>query len=196
MSKIILVFFFTISINLFLSCSKNENSFKYGPFSIQDDTTALINGDMGNRIENQFNNLMEDYPDIRLLNFGECPGSKNDEVMMDVAKALRNSGINTHLPAEAVIESGAVDLFLSGKNRTRETGSKIGVHAWSSGNKSAVDYAIGHEEHELYINFYVFCGYSREEAEELYYFIINSAGPDDIHYMTEEEINEYIFIKL
>ncbi|MBK22049.1 MAG: hypothetical protein CMP63_07050 [Flavobacteriales bacterium] len=94
-----------------MSYSKNENSFKYGPFSIQDDTTALINGDMGNRIENQFNNLMEDYPDIRLLNFGECPGSKNDEVMMDVAKALRNSGINTHLPAEAVIESGAVDLF-------------------------------------------------------------------------------------
>ena len=178
-----------------LACNKEGNSFKYGPFSIQNDTTALINGDMGNRIEKQFNNLMEDYPNIKLLNFGKCPGSKNDEVMMDAAKTLRNSGISTHLPANAVIESGAVDLFLSGKNRTRETGSKIGVHSWSAGNKAATDYAVGHEEHELYINFYVFCGYSQEEAEELYHFIINAAGPDDMHYMTEEEIDEYSFIK-
>ena len=51
-----------------LACNKEGNSYKYGPFSIQNDTTALINGDMGNRIEKQFNNLMEDYPNIKLLN--------------------------------------------------------------------------------------------------------------------------------
>lgn len=178
-----------------LACNKEGNSYKYGPFSIQNDTTALINGDMGNRIEKQFNNLMEDYPNIKLLNFGECPGSKNDEAMMDAAKIMANSGIKTHLPSDAIIESGAVDLFLAGKTRTREVGSKIGVHAWSAGNKSATDYAVGHEEHDLYINFYIFCGYSTEEAEELYYFIINAAGPDNMHYMTQEEIDEYSFIK-
>ena len=194
--KLFLKLTFTILIFIFtVACNKDGNSFKYGPFSIQNDTTALINGDMGNHIEKQFNNLMEDYPRIKLLNFGECPGSNNDEAMMDAAKLLRNSGIRTHLPANAVIESGAVDLFLAGKSRTIETGSKIGVHAWSAGNKSATDYAVGHEEHDFYINFYIFCGYFKEEAEGLYYFIINAAGPDDMRYMTEEEIDEYSFIK-
>jgi len=177
-----------------LACKKDGTSFKYGPFSIQNDTTAIMNGDMGNRIEKQLNNLMEDYPNIKLLHFGECPGSKNDEAMMDAAKILRNNGINTHLPSNAIVESGAVDLFLSGNIRTRDPGSKIGVHSWSSGNSSATDYSLGHEEHQPYINFYIFCGFSNEQAKEFYYFTINSAGPNDIYYMTDEEINEYNLI--
>ena len=33
-------------------------------------------------------------------------------------------------------------------------------------------------------------GYSEQDAESLYFFIINSAGPDGIHYMSNQEINE------
>ena len=150
-----------------------------------------MDGDMGNNIDKKFENLIEDYPNIVLVNFGECPGSRNDEAMIKAASLLRNSGINTHLPATSIIESGAVDFYLAGNTRTRESGSLIGVHAWSDGNNSATDYPIGHSEHQLYIDYYIFCGYSVEDAEELYYFIINAAPPDDIHYMTEEEIEEY-----
>ena len=34
-------------------------------------------------------------------------------------------------------------------------------------------------------------GYSEQDAESLYFFIINAAGPDEIHYMSTQEINEY-----
>jgi len=146
---------------------------------------------MGNNIDNQFENLIDDYPNIVLVTFGECPGSRNDESMFRAATLLRNSGIDTHLPANSIIESGAVDFYLAGNTRTRESGSLIGVHAWSDGNNSATDYPIGHSEHQLYIDYYIFCGYSVEDAEELYYFIINAAPPNDIHYMNEEEVEKY-----
>lgn len=150
-----------------------------------------MDGDMGNNVDKKFEELIEDYPNIELINFGECPGSKNDEAMIKAASLLRNSGINTHLLATSIIESGAVDFYLAGITRTRESGCLIGVHAWGDGNISATDYPIGHSEHQLYINYYTFCGYTVEDAEELYYFIINVAPPNEIHYMTEEEIEKY-----
>jgi hypothetical protein len=150
-----------------------------------------MHGDMGNNIDKKFENLIEDYPNIALVNFGECPGSINDEAMIKAASLLRNSGINTHLLATSIIESGAVDFYLAGNTRTRESGSLIGVHAWSDGNNSATDSPIGHSEHQLYIDHYIFCGYTANDAKKIYYFIINAAPPYDIHYMTEEEIEEY-----
>jgi len=181
----------TIFLNLIIGCNKNGGTDSYGPFSVQNDTVVFMNGDMGNRIDIEFENLIEDYPDINLVIFGNCPGSRNDESMMDAAIMLRNNGIDTHLPTTSIIESGAVDFYLAGNTRTRESGSKIGVHAWSDGNNSATDYPVGHIEHQLYIDHYIFCGYTEEESEALYYFIINAAPPDGMYYMTEEEIEEY-----
>ena len=73
-SNIIFVFFHTTSQYLFLSSRINLNNLKYGPFSIKNETTTLINFKMDNRIEKQLNNLTEDYLKIKLLNFGKCPG--------------------------------------------------------------------------------------------------------------------------
>ena len=70
-------------------------------------------------------------------------------------------------------------------------GAKIGVHAWSDANNSATEYPVGHEEHQIYIDYYMSVGYSEQDAESLYFFIINAAGPDEIHYMSTQEINEY-----
>lgn len=181
----------TLLLNFIVGCNKHGYEDRYGPFFIQNDSTVFMDGDMGNRVDKKFENLIEDYPGIKLVVFGECPGSRNDESMIEAATLLRNSGINTHLLSTSIIESGAVDFYLAGNTRTGESGSIIGVHAWSDGNKSATSFPIGHSEHQLYIDYYTFCGYTLEDATELYYFIINAAPPDDIHYMTEDEIEEY-----
>ena len=119
---------------------------------------------------------------------GKCPGSRDDEELFKAARMIYNQSIHIHLPPNAKIESGAVDFFLAGTTRTMDEGAKIGVHAWSDGNTSATEYPVGHEEHEIYIDYYASIGYSQQEAENLYYFIINTAGPNNIHYMTAEEI--------
>jgi hypothetical protein len=177
-----------------MSSCKDGFEARYGPFFIENDTTIFFDGDMGNRVDIQFEKLMRDYPDIEMMIFGICPGSKDDEALVEAGMLLRNSGIDTHLTSSSVIESGAVDLFLAGNIRTREDGSLIGVHAWSEGSKSATDYPVGHSVHDLYIDFYEFCGFEPEAAEELYYFMINAATSNSIHYMTDEEIEQYEFI--
>ena len=100
---------------------------------------------------------------------------------------LHDQSVHVHLPPNAKIESGAVDFFLAGTTRTMDSGAKIGVHAWSDGSSSATEYAVGHQEHQIYINYYASIGYPQEEAVNLYYLIINSAGPNYIYYLTEEE---------
>jgi len=174
-----------------LSGCKNGYEDKFGPFYIENDTTIFMDGDMGNKVDNQFDKLLEQYPDIRLVVFGICPGSKDDVAMIEAATQLRNRGINTHLTTTSIIESGAVDFYLAGNTRTLENGSLIGVHAWSEGKDAATDFPKGDPVHDLYIDYYIFCGYSPEEAEEFYFFTINAAPPDDIHYMTAEEIEKY-----
>ena len=177
------------------SCCKKEGYIRcHGPFHVLNDTTIEMNGDMGGRINKQFEKIIDKHPNIRLLVMQECPGSRDDESMMVAARLLRSLQINTHLVSDGKIESGAVDFYLAGKKRTLEQGGKFGVHAWSSGSKSATEYSFGHKEHDLYINYYKDIGYSQTEAEEMYYFIINAASADDIHWMTDQEINQYNFI--
>ena len=174
-----------------MACSKHGYEDRYGPFYIKDSKTIFMDGDMGSRVDKLFENLVEDYPDINLVIFGDCPGSRDDEAMIKAATLLRNRGINTHLLSTSIIESGAVDFYLAGNTRTREPGSLIGVHAWNDGPKSATDYPSGDPAHQLYIQYYIFCGFTAEDAAVLYDFFIHAAPPDDIHYMTEEEIEEY-----
>ena len=178
-------------IGLSVSTCKKGYMDRYGPFYVLNDTTVVMNGDMGSRVDQQFEKLLENYPNIRLIMMEECPGSRNDEEMFKAALMLKNNAINTHLLSHGIIESGAVDFFLAGTKRTMDEGGKFGVHAWSDGGSSATDYPEGHEEHQIYIDYYISVGYSQPDAEALYYFIINAASPDNIHYLTEQEIIDY-----
>lgn len=87
------------------------------------DTTVVMNGDMGSRVDQQFEKLFENYPNIRLIMMEERPGSRSDEALFKAALILKYRSINTHLPSDAIIESGAVDLFLAGTTRTLDEGA-------------------------------------------------------------------------
>ena len=188
--------FISISIILislafsFNSCKKGYMD-RYGPFYVSNDTTVVMDGDMGSRIDQQFEKLIENYPNIRLIIMEDCPGSRNDEEMFKAALNLKDHAINTHLPPSGKIQSGAVDFFLAGTIRTMETGAKIGVHAWSDGSSEATDYHTEHVEHKPYIDFYKSIGFSDQEAEDLYFFIINAASANNIHWVTQQEIIDY-----
>ncbi len=180
-------------IGMTTSCKQGFEA-RYGPFFIENDTTVYMDGGTGSRVDIKFEKLIRDYPDIKLVVFGTCPGSSDDVSLFEAATLLRDRGINTHLTPVSIIESGAVDFFLAGNKRTREPGSLIGVHAWSEGSKSATDYPVGHPAHQQYIDFYASCSFTEEEAEAFYYFTINAASSRDLHYMTDEEIAEYRMI--
>jgi len=81
--------------------------------------------------------------------------------------------------------------------RTREIGSKIGVHSWADGNnQEATDFSVGHANHQPYINYYQEMGFSPTDAAAFYYFTINAAKAQDIHWMTDTEIEQYKLLTL
>ena len=173
------------------SCQKNGFSTRYGIFDVKNDSTITMNGVIGGRTDNHFNNLVKKHANIKWIELGHCPGSKNDEVNLVVAKQMYDLGMNTKVSSVSKIASGAVDLFLAGNERIVQSGAKIGVHSWAGGNKVPTELKDDAIEHDLYINFYKSVGMTDSEAREFYFFTINSAPANDIHWMTSEEIKHF-----
>lgn len=191
-SKLVLLFLIS-SITFFNSCTEDNDilSTDYGIFSSQDANVAIMNGVIDSGTPQHWENFIAAFPNTNQIIMKDCPGSSDDEANLNASRKIRNSSIAIHLPADAEIASGAVDLFLAGTTRTREAGSKIGVHAWSNNRDEATDFPVGHEEHQLYIDYYKEMGFSQADAEAFYYFTINAAPAADIHWMTDAEIEEY-----
>ena len=84
-------------------------------------------------------------------------------------------------------------FFVAGNRRSIEAGAKIGVHAWSDGTQSATNFPRGSSEHQPYIDYYASMGLP--DPEGFYFFTINAAPPEGIHYMTSEEINRYGLVR-
>jgi hypothetical protein len=165
---------------------------RYGPFYISSDTTIFYEGTSTGRVENQFERLIADYPNIVSITFSSfCPGSINDESLYSAANKVRSLGIKTILTSESVVESGAVDLFISGAEREIADGAQIGVHSWSAGSQDGADLPQGDEEHNMYLDFYNIMFDDNALGEEFYWFTLNSASSDDIHYMTTDEIEHF-----
>lgn len=182
-----------VCLSVLLSGCNQEHLARYGPFHVTTDSTVWFDGGMGSRVDRQFNRLLDNHPDVKTITFSDhCPGSNDDESLYVAARRLRQEGIRTVLNGESVVESGAVDLFLSGFARDIEVGAKIGVHSWSFnwGNDGA-DLPADDSEHDMYLDFYGEMFDDAALGEEFYWFTLNAASGDDIHYMTAEEIDYF-----
>lgn len=178
---------------LIASCGDDDVQQKdsFGVFTFQDDMTVIMNGVIGSNTLEDWDKYIQAYPSTIRIIMKDCPGSEDDVANLEAARKVYQKRVSIHLPSDAQIASGAVDFFLSGEVRTREAGSKIGVHSWSDGENEATDFAVGHTNHLPYINFYKEVGFSQSEAEAFYYFTIHAAPADDIYYMTDAEISQY-----
>jgi hypothetical protein len=173
------------------SCQKTGFLTRYGIFDVKNDSTITMNGVIGGRTDNHFNNLVKKHTNVKWIELGHCPGSKNDEVNLVVAKKMYDLGMNTMVYSDSEIASGAVDLFLAGNERIVQADAKIGVHSWTGDNKIPTELALDAIEHDLYIDFYKSVGMTDSEAREFYFFTIESAAANDIHWMTPEEITHF-----
>ncbi|WP_196888345.1 hypothetical protein [Aureivirga sp. CE67] len=196
-------------ITVFTACKNDDDSTNsttktypktFGIFTVVDANTITMDGEIGHNSKKNFDKLIAEYSEINQINIVEILGSNNDEVNLQLSKTVYQNNINTHLNDNGLIASGGVDFFLSGHKRTKGTNTKIGVHSWGgeddNGNEvTATDFPEGHEYHLPYIEYYKSVGFSQEEAEAFYYFTINAASFDSIHWMTDAEIEQYKLLK-
>lgn len=193
-NNILLLLFLGI---FFSACDRdNIDVDDFGIFSSQDAETVIMDGLIDSDIPDYWDNYITAFPNTNRMVMQDCPGSTDDVANWAAAREIHAQGIAIHLPTEAIIASGAVDLFLAGTTRTRDAGSQIGVHSWADGNgNEATDFPVGDEEHQGAIDYYIDMGFTQEEAEAFYYFTINAASAEDIHWMTDEEIEQYKLLK-
>lgn len=180
-----------------LSCEDIDSDSKteFGIFTVIDQNTVNMDGVITSSTLDDFDELIDFYPEIDLINMIEVPGSDDDEINLEVSAAVHDRDIATHLMDGGLIASGGVDFFLAGTTRTKGNNTMIGVHSWSDGTNEATDFPVGDAVHLPYINYYIYVGLTPTEAEAFYYFSINAAPAVDIHYMTEDEIETYNLLK-
>lgn len=181
---------------LFSGCNVQINSpRKAGIFTVlTGDTILQMDGVINKSSLNNFNQLFLKYPDLKAINIINCDGSSDDNTNLLLSYKVHELEFDIFLEENGLIASGGVDFFLAGKNRTSGYNTLIGVHSWSGLFKEATDFPVGHENHQPYIDYYVSIGFSQQEAEDFYYYTINSASAKSIHWMTNEEIEKYNII--
>ena len=158
---------------------------------------AKMYGVISSDIERKVQILLSQCTDVQNIQLIDVPGSVDDEANLNALLKVYQAGLSTELLANSSVESGGTDFFLAGNKRTVEEGARIGVHSWaeqdSSGNTvEGSSFPWGHEKHQPYINTYIKLGMSQQNAEDFYYFTINAASADSIHYMTSSEISQYM----
>ncbi len=146
-----------------------------------------INGILGKTFYKKFKKFTEDNPTVKDLVLEKIPGSANDEWNVKACLLLNEKGMNTEVTCNSVIESGGVDLFISGNKRIIEKGAKIGVHSWREGKKDGSEFPKESKEHDIFIDFFEKIGMNID----FYWFTLIAAPGNGMHFMTEAEIELY-----
>jgi len=171
-----------MSITLLLTGCMTSASF------VVDDTTATMTGVINGRTPDRVATLIEDHPEVTTISMLYVPGSMNDESNLEAARLIREAGLSTHVPDDGEIASGGVDFFCAGVTRTAEGGALFGVHSWAAGGGlEGGDLPTDDPQHSLYLDFYNEMGI----PSEFYWFTLEAASADSIHWMARDELDDY-----
>ncbi len=150
---------------------------------------AIMQGVIGATTPSSVLELAFMNPEVRTIVLTNMPGSMDDVANMRAGRYIRQLGLNTHVPADSEVASGATDLFLAGRHRSCEPGARFGIHSWGGGPVVATDLPRDHEDHLLYLDYYEEMGI----PAEFYWRTLSAAPAEGIHWMTEEELERFGF---
>ena len=148
---------------------------------------AYVTGTTDSKSHNLIKNFVRENPDVKTLILQAMPGTQDVDTNRRVVMDLRAAGLATHVPANGRIASGGVDWFIAGSPRTIECGAMIGVHSWGSktgerGDKTFYDRQLRTQRYFL----------TRMDVDpDFYEFTRSAAGPDDIYWLTVEDMLRY-----
>lgn len=158
-------------------------------FAVNDER-AVMSGVIGSSTPDAVRALVADNPDVTTIVMTDVPGSIDDAANLEAARLIREAGLSTHVPADAMIASGGVDFYLAGAARSYEQGAQFGVHSWAAGDgTTGADVPRDDSSHRLYLDYYAEMGVS----SDFYWFTLEAAPAESIHYMTPDELERYQF---
>ncbi len=149
---------------------------------------AYLSGELGIITYSQIKNLIKNNSKVKTIVMTHIPGSVNDAVNVHTGRLLHENGFTTKVLSDSDIASGGVDLFCAGKRRIVEKGAKIGVHSWCCVNGlTAIEIPKEHPSHQYQLEYFTMALGSKK-GPDFYFYTLESATFDAIHYMSDEEI--------
>ena len=147
-----------------------------------------FNGTLDSYSTEEVRRVLEKNPQIRTAVLLEMPGTDDVDATLETGMLLNHAGIKTYLTKTSSIASGAVDLFCAGVEREVEPGAKVGIHTWYD-DRGTEGRNLPHNdpEHQPQLKYLSKTGCS----PSLYWFSLRAAAPDDIHWMTPDELQGY-----
>jgi len=150
-----------------------------------DEITA--SGEIDSNSLDLFEDIIGDHPNAKTLVLRYIGGSVDDEANMKFARVVRDMGMTTLVPSDGLVASGGTDLFLAGVDRVLEPGACVGVHSWAAEDFTATDLPRSDPEHDRYLSYYQ----DMQIDTAFYWFTLQAAPADGMHWMTTEEAGRY-----
>lgn len=155
-----------------------------------DNEKAYMNGTISSDTVRQVKKLISDYPNVKTIIMENIDGSIDDESNLIASRLVREAKYDTIVPENGHIASGGTDFFCAGIKRTAFETSKIGVHSWAGdGVENAALLPKDDPSHKPYIDYYR--EMSMPDPEGFYFFTVNAAKADGMHYMSIDELKKY-----
>ena len=163
----------------------------FGPFRVLDPTRAALVDATDEASPHAFARMLLAFPSLRRLEMIECPGTSDDTANLRLGRMIRRAGLETHVPANGSVRSGAVELFLAGKRRSADPGAEFAVHSWRDAEgREADDVADEDPVNRAYLAYYREMGLSATQARA-FYAMTNSAPNEGALWLTESEFASY-----
>ena len=185
--KFIRPILFTLLFAFIVGCRAFGLDYDPAVFTVEEDR-AMMEGVIDGTTPERVEQLIEDYPNVTTIVLQQVDGSADDEANLVASRIVRQHGFATHVPADGEIASGGVDFFLAGRTRTVEDGARLGVHSWAAGfGETGADLPKDDPQHQLYLDYYEEMG----SPADFYWFTLEAAPAECIHWMTASEIAQY-----
>lgn len=153
-------------------------------------TDAYLWGTITDAFPCKIDYLLTAYPWVDTLVLEYIPGSMDDEMNFAAGLRIHRAGLATYVLSDSELYSGGVDLFLAGVRRSGEPGAIFGVHGWSdSAGFEARDIPRDGPEHDRYLDYFRAIGI----PADFYWFTVDAAPADDMHIMSEAELERFDF---
>lgn len=148
---------------------------------------AVVTGTLDSTTPPRVLRLLLEHPEVTTLELRWISGSIDDESNLWALRWIRRRGLSTHVPSGGMVASGGTDFLLAGRRRTVDPGARVGVHSWDAGAIEGRALPRDHEDHVAYLDF---CR-ELEIPEEYYWFTLEAAAAEEMHWVTRDELVRY-----
>lgn len=162
----------------------------YGPFRVLDEGRAALVDATDEGSLAAFEAMLREHPGIATLEMVECPGTDDDIANLRLGRLIRARGIATHVPADGSVRSGAVELFIAGRERRIDDGAEFAVHAWrDTEGREPDDFSADSPYNRAYVEYYRDMGLAQPQA---FYDMTNAVPNDQARWLTAQDMRVWV----